>query len=187
MFHPLKSKRLRDNRSKRTINQRKYSMSNIRKFDKNTFRAVHRDEFLTPFDKIFDDFFAVNIPNFSQDFGVDFFEKGSYPKVNIIDYSDKIVIEAEVPGLDKNDVNVEIESNVLTISGNKVIVPDKNQVLAGTYIRRELKRSSFRRSFTLGDNISKDSVDANFENGILFVTLPKVKPSKPDVKKITVK
>ena len=85
----------------------KYSMSNIRKFDKNIFRSVHRDEFLTPFDAIFDDFFAANVPSFSQDFGVNFFEKGSYPKVNLIDFSDRVVIEAEIPGLDKSDVNVE--------------------------------------------------------------------------------
>ncbi len=162
-------------------------MNNIRKFDKNALRALHRDEFLTPFDRIFDEFFAANVPNFSQDFGVDFFEKGSYPKVNIIDFSDKIVIEAEVPGLDKSDVNVEVESNVLTILGNKSTTVDTDSKNTGTYIRRELKRSSFRRSFTLGDNLAKDNIDAKFENGILLVTLPKIKPNKPEVKKITVK
>ena len=54
-------------------------MSSLSKFNKNTLRAVHRDEFLTPFDRIFDEFFAANVPSFTQDFGVDFFEKGSYP------------------------------------------------------------------------------------------------------------
>jgi HSP20 family protein len=151
-------------------------MSNVRKFDKNTLHALHRDEFLTPFDRIFDEFFAV-----------DFFEKGSYPKVNIIDFSEKIVIEAEVPGLDKSDVNVEVESNVLTILGNKAVNVERDSNQTGTYLRRELKRSSFRRSFTLGDNISKDTIDAKFENGILLVTLHKIKPNKPEVKKITVK
>jgi len=164
-----------------------YNMSNLSKFAKHPLRAVYRDEFLTPFDKIFDDFFAANVPNFTQDFGVDFFEKGSYPKVNVIDFSDRVVIEAEIPGLDKSDVNVEIESNVLTIVGNKLVVPDKEQGETGTYIRRELKRSSFRRSFTLGDNISKDKVEAVFQNGMLTITLPKVKPTKPEVKRITVK
>jgi len=165
----------------------KYSMSNIRKFDKNIFRSVHRDEFLTPFDAIFDDFFAANVPSFSQDFGVNFFEKGSYPKVNLIDFSDRVVIEAEIPGLDKSDVNVELEANVLTIVGNKLVVPDKDSGETGTYIRRELKRSSFRRSFTLGDTISKDKVEATFQNGMLTIILPKIKPVKSDVKKITVK
>ena len=162
-------------------------MSSLSKFNKNTLRAVHRDEFLTPFDRIFDEFFAANVPSFTQDFGVDFFEKGSYPKVNLIDFTDRVVIEAEIPGLDKSDVNVELEANVLTIVGNKLVVPNKESCETGTYIRRELKRSSFRRSFTLGDNIFKDNVEATFQNGMLTVTLPKIKPVKPDVKKITVK
>jgi HSP20 family protein len=97
------------------------------------------------------------------------------------------VIEAEVPGLDKSDVNVEVESNVLTILGNKAVNVERDSNQTGTYLRRELKRSSFRRSFTLGDNISKDTIDAKFENGILLVTLHKIKPNKPEVKKITVK
>jgi HSP20 family molecular chaperone IbpA len=50
-----------------------------------------------------------------------------------------------------------------------------------------LKRSSFRRSFTLGDNIEKDTVSATFENGILLITLNKVKPATPDVRKVTIK
>ena len=162
-------------------------MSSLSKFNKNTLRAVHRDEFLTPFDRIFDEFFAANVPSFTQDFGVDFFEKGSYPKVNLIDFTDRVVIVAEIPGLDKSDVNVELEANVLTIVGNKLVVPNKESGETGTYIRRELKRSSFRRSFTLGDNIFKDNVEATFQNGMLTVTLPKIKPVKPDVKKITVK
>lgn len=162
-------------------------MSSLSKFNKNTLRAVHRDEFLTPFDRIFDEFFAANVPSFTQDFGVDFFEKGSYPKVNLIDFTDRVVIEAEIPGLDKSDVNVELEANVLTIVGNKLVVPNNESGETGTYIRRELKRSSFRRSFTLGDNIFKDNVEATFQNGMLTVTLPKIKPVKPDVKKITVK
>ncbi len=149
------------------------------------FRAIHRDEFLTPFDQIFDEFFKANVPNFTQEFGVDFFEKGSYPRVDVIDFNDKVVIEAEVPGLSKQDVNVEVQQNILTITGGK----SKNVTDSegGKYIRRELKRSSFRRSFTLGENIEKDNVEASFENGILQITLSKVKPVVPQVKKITIK
>lgn len=162
-------------------------MSNsLTKFNKNPFFALRRDEFLTPFDKIFDEFFAATVPTFGQDFGVDFFEKGSYPRVNLIDYRDKVLIEAEVPGLDKNDVSVEIQENVLTIGGGKVkkVQPETEE---GTYLRRELKRSSFRRSFTLGDNLDKSSVDAKFENGVLTVTLKKVKPSQPEIKRVEIK
>ena len=94
-------------------------MSVVKYQNNPLFRTIHRDEFLTPFDQIFDEFFKANAPNFSQDFGADFFEKGSYPRVDVVDYSDKVVIEAEVPGLSKQDVNVEVEQNVLTVSGGK--------------------------------------------------------------------
>ncbi len=67
---------------------------------------------------------------------------------------------------------VEVEQNVLTVSGGKSKNVTDSQ--GGKYIRRELKRSSFRRSFTLGDNIEKDTVSATFENGILLITLNKV-------------
>ena len=160
-------------------------MSVVKYQNNPLFRTIHRDEFLTPFDQIFDEFFKANSPNFSQEFGVDFFEKGSYPRVDVIDYNDTVVIEAEVPGLSKQDVNVEVEQNVLTVSGGKSknVTDSQN----GKYIRRELKRSSFRRSFTLGDNIEKDTVSATFENGILLITLNKVKPATPEVRKVTIK
>jgi len=88
-------------------------------------------------------------------------------------------------GLSKQDVNVEVEQNVLTVSGGKSKNVTDSQ--GGKYIRRELKRSSFRRSFTLGDNIEKDTVSATFENGILLITLNKVKPAVPEVRKVTIK
>ena len=138
-------------------------MSVVKYQNNPLFRAVHRDEFLTPFDQIFDEFFKANSPNFSH----------------------KVVIEAEVPGLSKQDVNVEVEQNVLTVSGGKSKNVTDSQ--GGKYIRRELKRSSFRRSFTLGDNIEKDTVSATFENGILLITLNKVKPATPEVRKVTIK
>ena len=96
-----------------------------------------------------------------------------------------MVIEAEVPGLTKGDVNVEVQQNVLTVSGGK----SKNvtDTEGGKYIKRELKRSNFRRSFTLGENIEKDTVSATFENGILQITLNKVKPVVPEVRKVTIK
>ena len=143
---------------------------------------THRDEFLTPFDSLFDDMLTEVFPSLSKDLGVGFFGKGSYPKVDVIDQKDKVIIEAEIPGLTKEDVSVELEENVLTISGNK-----KQQELANedaTYIRRELKRSSFKRSFTLGDNLNTSKINADFENGILAISVPKNEPKKPKVKKI---
>ena len=60
-----------------------------------------RDTFLTPFDRMFDDMVRSVFPNFDNFFGVSAFERNAYPKVDIKDYSDKVVINAEIPGLQK--------------------------------------------------------------------------------------
>jgi len=147
--------------------------------------SLNRDEFLTPFSSLFETFFNDNFPELHSNFGVDFFGKGSYPKVDIRDELDKVVIEAEVPGLKKEQVLVEVEDNVLRIKGEKQSIETKEH----KYIHKELKRSSFCRSFSLGENVDKNNVSAKFENGILEITLNKVKPTpKTDtVKQIEVR
>ena len=79
---------------------------------------LNRDEFLTPFDKIFDNLMEQTFPTFKDEVGVSF-NKGAYPKVNIYEYDDKIGIVAEIPGLDKKKVSCDVEEAVLIISGDK--------------------------------------------------------------------
>ena len=136
-----------------------------------------RDCFLTPFDKLFDSMFETNFPEFVNTVGVTPFQGSAYPKVNVYEYDDKVGIVAEIPGLDKKDLEVEVEEGVLTISGKKHSIgsaDDKAKVL-----RRELKGSSFKRSFTLGDSLDGDNINAKFENGILMIDVPKIEPEQP--------
>ena len=135
---------------------------------------LNRDEFITPFDRIFDELMTKQFPNFQQEVGVSF-NKGSYPKVNVYEYDDKIGIVAEIPGLDKKNVSVEVEENVLTISGDKHGLEDDG----AKCITRELKHSSFKRSFNLGEQLDGDEVSANFKDGILSINIPKVEPELP--------
>jgi HSP20 family protein len=121
------------------------------------------------------------MPSFTDEFGVNFFGSNSYPKVDVIDYDDRITIEAEIPGLSKKEVSVDLEENILTISGAK---QSKDESLEIKYIRKELKRSSFKRSFKLGENINQKNVNADFNNGVLLITLPKKEPEKPKKIKI---
>ena len=79
---------------------------------------LNRDEFLTPFDTIFDQLMHKQFPNFQEEVGVSF-NQGAYPKVNVYEYDDKIGIVAEIPGLDKKNVSVDVEDQILTISGDK--------------------------------------------------------------------
>ena len=135
---------------------------------------LNRDEFLTPFDKIFDQLIDKSFPNFKEETGVSF-NQGAYPKVNVYEYDDKVGIIAEIPGLDKKNVSVEVEDNVLTISGDKHGFEDDG----GKCITRELKHSSFKRSFNLGEQLDGDEVTANFKDGILSINIPKVEPELP--------
>jgi len=155
------------------------------KYSPFALRHIDRDEFLAPFDRVFDEVFANQFPELTKELGVGFFEKQSYPRVDVIDYNDRVEILAEIPGLAKDEVSVEVQENVLTISGQKIKKIDDKE-FAGKYIRRELKHSSFKRSFTLGDQVDKSTPQAKFENGLLRVTLSKVKPTIPVTKKIKI-
>ena len=81
--------------------------------------VIDRESFLTPFDKMFDDIVSTSFPQINEQVGVTPFSNSAYPKVNVYEYDDKVGVIAEIPGLDKKDINVEVEEGVLTISGEK--------------------------------------------------------------------
>ena len=135
---------------------------------------LNRDEFLTPFDKIFDELMSKSFPTFKEEVGVSF-NQGAYPKVNFYEYDDKIGIVAEIPGLDKKNVSVEVEDQVLIISGDKHGFDSDG----GKCITRELKQSAFTRSFNLGEHLDGESVSAKFKDGMLSISVPKIEPELP--------
>ena len=141
-----------------------------------------RDTFLTPFDKMFDSMVESQFPEVVKQVGVKPYQGSAYPKVNVYEYEDKVGIVAEIPGLDKKQLNIEVEEGVLTISGDKHGIHEED---GATVLRRELKASSFKRSFELGELLDGDNIKANFKDGVLSVSIPKIEPEKP--KKHTVK
>ena len=142
---------------------------------------LNRDEFITPFDKIFDQLMNKTFPTFQEEVGVSF-NQGAYPKVNVYEYDDNISIVAEIPGLDKKNVTVQVEEDILTISGDKHGFDDSG----GKCITRELKQSSFKRSFNLGEHLDGEDVSAKFKDGMLSISIPKVTPEKPKKKFVTI-
>ena len=140
-----------------------------------------REEFITPFDSLFDSLIGQTFPALSQEMGIEFFEKNSYPKVDVIDYNNELTIEAEIPGLTKEEVAVDLEKDVLTISGSKNTKIDNE---SAKYIRKELKRSSFKRSFKLGKTVDQKKIKADFKDGILKISIPKKEQEKPKKVKI---
>jgi len=144
--------------------------------NRNNVPFFDRDSFLTPFDKMFDTLFETSFPEVVRTVGVKPFEGTAYPKVNVYEYDNKVGIVAEIPGLDKKDLEIEVTDDVLTISGKKhSIVEDENAKV----LRRELKGSSFKRSFTLGESLNGDNIKASFKNGVLNIYVPKVVPEEP--------
>ncbi len=147
------------------------------------FPALDREQFLTPFDKMFDQIINSQFPEIEKQIGVKTFQGTSYPKVNVYEYDDKVGVIAEIPGLDKKDLKIEVEDGKLTISGDKHGTFD---VKDAKVIRRELKQSSFKRQFELGDLLDGDKIKANFKDGLLSIDIPKIEPKKPDRKLVKI-
>jgi HSP20 family protein len=125
---------------------------------------------------MFDSMVESQFPDIVKSVGVKPYQGSAYPKVNVYEYDDKVGIVAEIPGLNKKQLNVEVEDGVLTISGDKHSTFEED---GAKVIRRELKQSSFKRSFELGELLDGDNIDANFKDGVLSVSIPKVEPEKP--------
>ena len=145
-------------------------------FHTGNFPIPDRDEFLTPFDKMFDNLVERQFPEVVKQVGVKPYQGSAYPKVNVYEYDDKIGIVAEIPGLEKGQLNVDVEEGVLTISGDKHGVWEED---GAKVLRRELKSSSFKRSFTLGEMLNGNDIKANFKDGVLSIEIPKIEPAKP--------
>jgi len=125
---------------------------------------------------MFDQLINTQFPEIEKQVGVKPFQGTAYPKVNVYEYDDKVGVIAEIPGLDKKDLSIDVEDGVLTIAGNKHGLFDDE---GAKVIRKELKHSSFKRQFELGDLLNGDKVKATFKDGLLSIEIPKIEPEKP--------
>ena len=125
---------------------------------------------------MFDTIVENSFPEINKQIGVKPFSGTAYPKVNEYEYDDKVGVIAEIPGLDKKDLSIDVEEGVLTISGNKHGLFDDD---GAKVIRRELKHSSFKRQFALGELLDGENIKATFKDGLLSVHIPKVEPALP--------
>jgi HSP20 family protein len=129
------------------------------------------------FPSIFDDFLTPNwfgeVVN-QKDFGM------SVPAVNIKEDKESFHVELAAPGKKKEDFNIELEDNMLSISSeDKKEHEEKDK--KGHYTRREFSYSSFKRAFTLPETVNAEKIHAKYEDGVLKIDLPKrdVTPAKP--------
>lgn len=121
------------------------------------------------FDNIFDDFFK----DISKTVGRD---SSTYarPAVNIVENKEGFSIELAAPGLTKEDFNVSVEKNTLTISANKEAKQEEDV----KYRRKEFSYFSFKRSFHLPNSIDANNITAKYENGVLSLALAKKEEAK---------
>jgi len=120
---------------------------------------------MTDFDRIFDGMVTHDLPRFSS-------TKSWMLAVDVNETETEFFLSADMPGLDKKDVSVDIHDGVITIKGERDIDNEKS---TDGYRIRERQLGSFNRSFRLPDNVNEDKVAAKFKNGVLTVTLPKTK------------
>ena len=104
------------------------------------------------------------------------------PMVDTYEKDDAIVVSAELPGVNREDISVDVKNNILTISGERKHEEDVNE---NNYFRKERFYGKFQRSFTLPDNVDSEKVDAAYKDGVLEVTIPKTEQGT--TKKIEIK
>jgi HSP20 family protein len=106
------------------------------------------------------------------------------PTTDVYETKDALVLKTEVPGLTEKDIDIEIENNVLTISGERKF---EEKTEEKGYQRFERKYGKFMRSFTLPTNVAADKIHANYYNGVLEVDIPKTEEAKPKKIRLDVK
>ncbi|HUB62819.1 MAG TPA: Hsp20/alpha crystallin family protein [Puia sp.] len=97
------------------------------------------------------------------------------PAVNIVEKQDRYEISLAAPGMKKDDFNIDVEGNLLTISAEK---EEKHDEKDERHTRQEFNYMSFSRAFTLPDGVVRDKIDASYENGLLRLMLPKTEEAK---------
>ena len=113
----------------------------------------------------FDDFLSTPV-----------FGRNALPAVDVKETDASYLMEVELPGLTEKDVEVKLDNNLLTISSSK---SEKKEEKKNGYIMRERSASQFSRSFVLPESIDREKIGAEFKNGILQLTFPKIPAAQP--------
>lgn len=129
-----------------------------------------RNESVPIFRSVFDDFFTKDLFDWNSKH---FSDLGStLPSVNVKETERGFNLELAAPGMQKDDFNIELNHNVLTISSEQKDEKSEEDY-DGRYTRREFNYQSFSRSFTLPENADHSKIEASYDDGVLYVSIPK--------------
>ncbi len=133
--------------------------------------ALVRPLLATPaFDRLVNEFFNADFPAFANGNGMK-----STPSVNVVETADNFQLEIAAPGFNKEDFQVHVDKNLLTIE----VQTERQRPQDARVRKQEFNYGAFKRSFQLPDTIDANSIDATYANGVLEVTLPKKEEAKP--------
>ncbi len=119
-----------------------------------------------------DDVFNRDLPSvFTSNFNTGI----TLPKVNIKETAETFIVEMAVPGLKKSDFHIDLDNQVLSISTE---TKEENEYKEANYTRREFGYSSFKRTFSLPESVNEEKINANYQEGILSILLPKKEEAK---------
>ena len=107
------------------------------------------------------------------------------PRIDVIETNTNYEITADLPGVKKEDISLQLTGGNLLIEANRVEAKEETE--EGKVIRKERYEGKFMRSFYLGENIKQDEINATFTDGVLKIDVPKIEPSQPESTKIEVK
>jgi len=108
---------------------------------------------------------------------------GFAPAVDVYEDEHNVTLKIEVPGIDEKDIDVRVENNILTVHGERKIEKEEKEE---NYRRIERQYGSFTRTFTLPNTVDTESASANYDKGVLKVTLAKKAEAKPKQIKVNV-
>ena len=103
------------------------------------------------------------------------------PAVNVSELEDKFQLEMSIPGFNKEDVEIEVDKDLLTISSE---IENKEEETTEQFTRREFSKHSFKRAFNIPETVNQENIDATYENGILTISLPKKEEALPQPKRM---
>src|SRR5438445_6506685 len=105
------------------------------------------------------------------------------PAVDIYETEQELVVKADVPDVDPKDLDIRVENNILTIRGERKF---EKKVSEESYLRVERAYGSFARSFTLANTVNSDAIKAEYQSGVLTMTIPNKEEAKPKQTKVNV-
>jgi HSP20 family protein len=105
------------------------------------------------------------------------------PAVDIAETEHELVVKADLPGVDPKELDIRVENNVLTIRGERKFEKKVNE---DNYLRVERAYGSFTRSFSLSNTVNSEAIKADYQNGVLSLSIPKREEAKPKQIKVNV-